>query len=137
MNYQDILEFIKQNPVCTIATVEDDQPHVRGFLSNIIDNKIYFTSSTHKNVGRQIVKNQKVELCYLNPDFSKMLRVTTTLLLVDDINMKQDFINSREYLKGFSADDPTFLLLTLSNSMAWFWSLENNMNEDEVERVLF
>ena len=137
MKYQDVLEFITQNPVCTIATVENDQPHVRGFLSNIIDNKIYFTSSTHKSVGRQIVANKKVELCYLNPDFSKMLRVTSTLELVDDMKMKQDFINERDYLKGFKADDPSFLLLMLSNSTARFWSLENNMKEDEVERALF
>ena len=137
MKYQDVLEFITQNPVCTIATVENDQPHVRGFLSNIIDNKIYFTSSTHKSVGRQIVANKKVELCYLNPDFSKMLRVTSTLEMVDDMKMKQDFINERDYLKGFKADDPSFLLLMLSNSTARFWSLENNMKEDEVERALF
>ena len=134
---KDILKFIEENPVCTLATIDNNQPHVRAFLSNIIDNKIYFTTSTHKNVGKQIIQNQKVELCYLNSNFSKMLRITTTLLIVDNKKMKQDFIDNREYLKGFSADDQTFLLLTLSNSKAKFWSLKDNMKESEIKEILF
>ena len=134
---KEILEFIQQNPICTFATTEDDQPRVRAFLSNIIDNKIYFTSSTDKSVGKQILQNPKVELCYLTSDFSKMLRITTTIVLVDDKKMKQDFIDDREYLKGFSADDPSFLLLTLSHSTAKFWTLGDNMKESEIEEVLF
>lgn len=137
MTHQDILDFVAQNPICSFATTDKEQPRVRAFLSNIIENQIYFTSSTHKSVGKQILKNQKVELCYLASDFSKMLRITTTIKLVDNKKMKQDFIDGRDYLKGFSADDPSFLLLTLSNSVARFWTLGDNMKEDEVEEVLF
>lgn len=137
MTHQDILDFVAQNPICSFATTDKEQPRVRAFLSNIIENQIYFTSSTHKSVGKQILKNQKVELCYLASDFSKMLRITTTIKLVDNKKMKQDFIDERDYLKGFSADDPSFLLLTLSNSVARFWTLGDNMKEGEVEEVLF
>lgn len=137
MTHQDILDFVAQNPICSFATTDKEQPRVRAFLSNIIENQIYFTSSTHKSVGKQILKNQKVELCYLASDFSKMLRITTTIKLVDNKKMKQDFIDERDYLKEFSADDPSFLLLTLSNSVARFWTLGDNMKEDEVEEVLF
>ena len=66
-----------------------------------------------------------------------MLRVTTTIVLVDNKKMKQDFIDERGYLKRFSADDPSFLLLTLSHSTAKFWTLGNNMKESEIEGVLF
>lgn len=137
MTHQDILDFVAQNPICSFATTDKEQPRVRAFLSNIIENQIYFTSSTHKSVGKQILKNQKVELCYLASDFSKMLRITTTIKLVDNKKMKQDFIDERDYLKEFSADDPSFLLLTLSNSVARFWTLGDNMKEGEVEEVLF
>jgi uncharacterized pyridoxamine 5'-phosphate oxidase family protein len=137
MTPKDILKFIQHNPICTFATTEGNQPHVRAFLSNIIDNQIYFTSSSHKSVGKQILENSKVELCYLAPDFSIMLRITTTMVLVDDKKMKQDFIDDRDYLKGFSADDPSFLLLTLSNSVAKFWTLNDKMKEREIEMILF
>ena len=125
------------NPVCTIGTSQDNQPHVRGFLTNIIDDKFYFTTSSHKNVGSQILKNQKSELCYLSNDYSKMLRITTTLNILDDKVMKQHFIDTKEYLKGFNADDESFILFTLSDSQATFWSLSDNMQERDLEKILF
>lgn len=137
MDYKNVLDFVTQNPICTIATSKNNEPHVRAFLTNIVDGKFYFTTSAFKNVGQEILQNQKSELCYLAPDFSKMLRVNTTLNILDDIEMKQHFIDTRDYLKGFSADDENFILFTLSNSKATFWSLENNLREDELERIEF
>ena len=137
MNYNEIIEFVTQNPVCTLATVENDQPHVRGFLSNIIDNKIYFTTSTHKRVGRELVKNQKVELCYLNADSSVMLRVTARVAFEKSLEMKQNLIDEKPYLKGFRADDETFLLFTLESAKAWFWGLSDNMQEEDLEVLEF
>lgn len=137
MNYTNILEFIQQNPVCTLATSRDNQPRVRAFLTNVIDGKLYFTTSADKNVGSEILENQKSELCYLSSDFSKMLRVTTLLEILDDKKLKQELIDTRDYLKGFSADDESFILFTLSDSQARFWSLENNMDEKNLEVITF
>jgi len=137
MNYINVLEFIKQNPVCTLATSKNNQPRVRAFLTNIVDDKFYFTTSADKNVGLEILENHKCELCYLSSDFSKMLRVETTLKILDDKTMKQHFIDTRDYLKGFSADDESFILFTLSDSKARFWSLENNMDERNLEVIDF
>jgi len=137
MNYNEIIEFVTQNPVCTLATVDNDQPHVRGFLSNIIDHKIYFTTSTHKRVGRELLQNQKVELCYLNADSSVMLRITARVAFEKSLEMKQKLIDEKPYLKGFSADDETFLLFTLENAKAWFWGLADNMQEEGLEVLEF
>lgn len=136
MNYEKIIEFVTQNPVCTIATY-GERPHNRAFLSNIIDNKIYFTTSTNKNVGQEILKNPKIELCYLKNDFTKMLRIESEVSIIDGRKLKQKLINERDYLKSFSADDEIFLLFTLKNSKAFFWSIENNMRENELEKILF
>jgi uncharacterized pyridoxamine 5'-phosphate oxidase family protein len=137
MNYNKIIEFVTQNPVCTLATVENDQPHVRGFLTNIIDHKIYFTTSTHKRVGRELVENQKVELCYLNTDSSVMLRITAKVAFEKSLELKQKLIDEKPYLKGFSADDETFLLFRLENAKAWFWGLADNMQEEGLEVLAF
>ena len=137
MNYTTILEFVSKNPVCTIATCKENQPHVRAFLTNIIDDTIYFTTSLDKHVGRQLQQNQQSELCYLTPDYSSMLRITTTIKIVDDKKIKQQLIDSREYLKHFSVEDSTFILFTLSHSQATFWKLENNLQEDSLEKIHF
>jgi len=135
--HPDILAFITQNPVCTLATAEGNQPHVRGFLSNIIGGKLYFTSSTAKAVGRQLRANAKVELCCLSQDFSKMLRIRAVMKEADDRGIKQRLIATRDYLAHFIADDPSFMLLTPVNGEAWFWTLADNLNEAALERFPF
>ena len=137
MSYNDILEFITQNPVCTLATCAKSQPHNRAFLTNIINDKIYFTSSLHKNVGKEILENGAIELCYLASDFSKMLRIEAKVFIDTTIELKQKMIDEKEYLKGFKANDETFILFTLEESKAKFWMLSNNMNEDKLEIITF
>lgn len=137
MDYKDILEFVKQNPVCNIATCEGSQPRTRAFLTNIINDKFYFTTSALKSAGRQIQANPKSELCYLAPDFSKMLRIKTLLKIVDDKKLKQYLIDNRDYLKGMKADDPDFMLFTLENPEAHFWTIKDNMKEDKIKRINF
>ena len=137
MRYENILEFVTTHPVCTLATCNNATPHVRGFLTNIINEKIYFTTSLAKAVGRQIIQNPHSELCYLNSDFSTMLRIRTTLQILDDRIIKQQLIDTRDYLKGFSVDDESFLLLSLSDSKATFWKLSDNLHEDELEVIAF
>ena len=49
--YQDVLDFVKKNPVCTLATVDGDQPRVRGFFTLFFDDdRIYFTTGAPKEV---------------------------------------------------------------------------------------
>jgi uncharacterized pyridoxamine 5'-phosphate oxidase family protein len=107
----EILAFISQNPVCTLATSEEGQPHVRA--------------------------NPNVELCYLSQDFSKMLRIRATMKAVDDRRVKQQLIDTRDYLAHFAADDPAFMLLSPVDGDAWFWTLADNLDEDAIERVPF
>ena len=137
MDYKDILEFVTQYPVCNIATVEENQPYVRAFLTNIIDGKFYFTTSSSKNVGKQIKTNPKSQLCYLSSDFSRMLRITTTINIIDDKKIKQYLIDNRDYLKGFSVDDEEFVLFTLVDSRATFWTISDNLKEDKLEVIEF
>lgn len=136
MNKNDVMAFVKANPACTIATVEGDQPRVRGFLAvTFDDDDIYFTTGATKSVFGQMSKNPKVELCFLTPDFGTMLRIAGEIEVVDDREKKQTLVNERDYLKGYSADDPVLILLRLASGQARFWTLANNMKERELEVV--
>lgn len=137
MEYKDVLEFVSAHPVCTLATCDSHQPHARGFLTNIINDTIYFTTSAKKKVGAEILRNRQSELCYLSGDFSKMLRITTTLQILDDTIIKQKLIDMHDYLKGYSVDDEEFVLLGLSASKARFWTLMDNLHEDRLEVIEF
>jgi pyridoxamine 5'-phosphate oxidase len=136
MKAEDVLSFIKENPVCAIATVEGDQPRVRWFLSLLFDDgKIYFTTGATKSVWKQMAANPKVELCYIAPNFSRMLRITGVIEEVDDKAKKQKLIETQDYLKGFSADDPIYKLLRVVRGKARFWTMTDNLRESELKTV--
>ncbi|MBI4650231.1 pyridoxamine 5'-phosphate oxidase family protein [Candidatus Desantisbacteria bacterium] len=140
MSFKDVLDFTSENPVCFISTIDGDQPRVRGFLTvSFNDGKFYFTTASTKNVYKNLVKNKKIELCYCSRDYSKMLRITGEIEIIDDREKKQKLLNERDYLKSFGgkADDPRFILLRLSHGTARFWTLANNGKENELEQIKF
>ena len=135
MSKEEVLAFVRENPACFIATMDGDQPRVRGFLTVLFDDgKLYFTTGTMKSVYSQLAKNPKIELCYCSPDFRKTLRIAGTIEIVDDLAKKQQLVNERDYLKPFKdrADDPSFILLRLSRGKARFWTIAQNMRESDI-----
>jgi len=140
MTYQDVLAFIQQNPACFIATMDGDQPRVRGFLAILFnDGCIYFTTGTMKRVYDQLAKNPKVELCFHTPDFQKTLRVSGAIEFVDDIAKKTQLVNERDYLKPYKdrPDDPAFKLLRLPHGKAFFWTMAENTREKDIPVIEF
>jgi len=141
MNYQEVISFVRENPVCAIATTEGDQPRVRLFLAVLFDgdDRIYFSTGSMKKVHAQIVANKKIELCFWKPDYSLTLRITGNIEIVDDRAKKQKLLDEREYLKAFNsnADDPRFVLLRVPHGSASYWSMESNMREGEADVVTF
>jgi len=137
-SYADVLDFVNKNPVCTLATVEGDQPRVRGFFTVFFDDdRIYFTTGAPKEVYKQLVKNPKVELCYLTQGFGIMLRIAGTVEFVDDREKKQKLIEEKSYLKDFTADSLEFILLRLPHGTARFWTITDNMREKEMRVIEF
>lgn len=140
MSKEEVLSFVRENPACFIATMDGDQPRVRGFLAVLFnDGNIYFTTGTMKSVYDQLVKNPKVELCFPSRDFGKTLRISGKIEFVDDREKKEQLTNERDYLKPFrgKADDPRFILLRLSHGKARFWTIEQNMREHEIPVIEF
>lgn len=136
MRAEDVLAFVNENPVCTMATMDGEQPRVRALLSLLFDDrKIYFTTGAMKSFWKQVAANPKVELCYLASDFSRMLRIAGEIEEVDDRSRKQRLIDERDYLKEFRADDPDFKLIRIKNGKARFWTLADNLKEGEAETV--
>jgi pyridoxine/pyridoxamine 5'-phosphate oxidase len=89
MSHQDVIAFVKENPACFIATMDGDQPRVRGFLTVLFDDgKFYFTTGTMKSVYRQLSANPNIELCYCSQDFRTMLRIAGKIEFVDDREQK-------------------------------------------------
>lgn len=136
MDFKDVMAFARENPVCTMATMDGDQPRVRGLLSVFFDDddRIYFTTAATKNFFKQLEKNPKAEICYFSKTYT-MMRIACEIEVIDDRAKKQKLIEEKDYLKGFSADDPVFKLLRVKNGKARFWTLERNLKEDKLEVI--
>ncbi len=140
MSFKDVLAFVQENPACFIATIDGDQPRVRGFLTVLFnDEKLYFTTGPMKSVYRQLTANPNVELCYCSRDFLTMLRIAGKIEIIEDREKKQQLLNERDYLKCFNGnvDDPRVTLLRLSHGKARFWTLRQNMRENEIPVIEF
>lgn len=140
MTRQEIIELINNNPALFLATVEGDQPRVRGMLLYKADDSgIVFHSGTMKDVYRQIVINPKVELCFNDFTRNIQVRVSGELEIVDDNNLKDEMCEhpTRQFLKAWRLSGTledfyrSLVVFRLRGGKASIWTMETNFAPKE------
>lgn len=100
MNKKQILEFINTNPVCHLATVDGDQPRVRGMMMYKADEEgIIFHTGDFKDLYEQLTKNPKVEICFNSSDQRKQIRICGVAEFLDDLDLKKEIVSARPFIK--------------------------------------
>src|SRR5574344_1273041 len=102
MTEQEMYDLMNKSVAFHLATVEGDQPRVRGMmLFRADENRIIFHTTSTKDVYKQIMENRKAELCF-NAGGTK-LRVTGILESVHDDKLKEEIFNhpSRKFLQAW------------------------------------
>ena len=129
MKKEEILEFVKANPGCYLATVEDNQPHVRGMMMYNADEKgIVFHSAKSKDLSKQIMKNPMVEICFNSPKKDVQVRVKGKAVIKDDIEFKKEIVNTRPFLKPMVADGyDNLIVFQVVDCVAQIWTFETNL----------
>ncbi len=137
MSFKDCIKFTNENPVGYLATVEGNQPRVRGFLMWFADETgFYFHTGAKKPVYSQLKANNKVEVCFYHQaeNAGTMMRVTGTVEFVDDLKLKAKLIEERQFLKawGFTAENPDLILFRVAKGEAYFWTMQTNFEPKKV-----
>jgi len=130
MNPVEILDFIRANPACHLATVEGDQPRVRGmFLYRVDDQGIVFHTGTGKALWGQLLANPKVELCFLDAKRNLQVRVEGLAEPIPDLGLKEEIVRERPFLKPIvEAYGPdSFGVFKVKPLRAAWWSMETNL----------
>ena len=132
MNKQEIFQLMNENPVFHLATMDNDQPRVRGMLLFKADEDgIIFHTGDFKDVYNQIMKNPKVELCFNGQ--GTQIRVSGVLELVEDEDLKKEIYEhpSRQFLRNWvdSGVDFELKIFRLKNGTAVEWSMQSNFDE--------
>lgn len=131
------LYFSIKNPVFHLATVEGDQPRVRGMLLFRADEKgIIFHTASSKDVYSQLKQNPKAELCFNSPE--RQVRVTGELVEVIDEQLKEEIFNhpSRKFLQAWKENGVEGMLriFRMEKGSAVEWTMATNFSpKDAIE----
>lgn len=132
MDKQEIFKILNSNPAFHLATMDGDQPRVRGMLLFKADeNGIIFHTSSAKDLFKQIEKNNKVELCFNSSEIQ--VRVSGELVIDTDKALREEIFNhpSRAFLRAWEkmgiADLVT--VFRVKNAVATTWTLATNFEE--------
>jgi len=140
MQPEQIFDILNNNPTFHLATVDGDQPRVRGMLLYKADKSgIVFHTGPFKDLYRQIQKNPKVEMCFFDNANGVQVRVRGKLELVEDDKLKEEIVNhpSRAFLQGMKAgktQEEFFKIVSvfrLKNGKANIWTFETNFGPKE------
>lgn len=146
MDFEEYVKFANEHPICSVATVEGDQPQVRMLGMWFADkNGFYFSTNKAKAVYRQLSDNPKVALTFYAPpesppgqggtmDVGTMMRVIGTAEFIDDAAMKERLLTERPFLRPFAEN---VVIFCVKNGEAWFWTFADSGRESAIERVRF
>ena len=145
MDIQDYIKFATENPFCSLATTEGDQPRVRTFMFWFGDEKgLYFETLAPKEVCKQLQNNPKVEVNFFNnaaePQNWKTMRVTGKIEFVDDMDLKKKLFADMPMLENIGTgkpDDPIFQIFRIYTGEAHFWTAADILKESEIKRIKF
>ncbi|QEH70713.1 pyridoxamine 5'-phosphate oxidase family protein [Cellulosilyticum sp. ST5] len=129
---ENIFKLMNENPVFHLATMDGDQPRVRGMLLFRADEEgiIFHTAST-KDLFKQVMENPKAELCFQGQ--GSQIRVSGILEQVNDEKLKNEIFNhpSRKFLQAWKENgiDVLLQIFCLKNGTAVEWTMATNFEE--------
>lgn len=137
MNKQDCIKFTNENPVCSLATVDKNQPRVRMIGFWFADETgFYFQTSTMKEIPHQLEANPNIEACFYKHEgiIGTMLRISGKVEFLTEAKYKEKALNDRPFLKSFglTIDSPGLSLFRIVHGEAHFWTMENNLKPKEI-----
>ncbi len=131
---KEMMDFADQNKVCTLATVEGDQPRARMMMLHSCDEKGFtFSTATTRDVYRQLKAHPKVEVCFYEMKRNKMLRAAGRVEFFEDHEIKEEVVKESPCLEPLvrAATNPILTSFRIRHGKARFWTIENNLKKAE------
>ena len=137
MNIKDCIKFSIENPICYLASADNNQPCVRAIGIWFADESgFYFQTSTNKELSQQLKQNQKIEVCFYKHEgmIGTMLRIAGKAEFVNDPKMIEKVLIDRPYLNayGITPESPNIVLFRIAHGYAHFWTMENNLKPKDI-----
>ena len=134
MTKNEILEFIRKNPVFALATVEDNEPHVRMMLLYRADeNGVTFVTGENKDLNKQLTNEPDVEMCFYNANEERQIRISGSVEEIEDLALKKQIVKDFPFLKEWVDREGYDVLVVycLKHGKAAVWTMELNFKPKE------
>ena len=120
----EVYNFLKENPIFFVATMDGNQPRVRPFgVVALFEGKLYLQTGNVKAVFKQMMANPKIELCATSKDGATWLRVAAEVALDPRVEARRQMLDENPTLRRlYSEDDGVGEVLYLKNATATFYS---------------
>ncbi len=129
MTKEEVLEFVKKNPVFSLATIDGNQPRVRLIMLYRADeNGIIFVTGKQKDLYKQLQANPAVEMCFYNHEQGIQVRIEGAVKMLDDLELKKQVVEDFSFLKPWieSQGYEVLICYCLQNGKASTWSMKTN-----------
>ena len=94
MTREEVLAFVKANPVSFMATVERGEPRVRAMQTALVGPEgLTFCTGVQKDVFQQLVASSSVELAYWDAKNDVLLRVRGRMERVADATVTKRILD--------------------------------------------
>ncbi len=140
MKREEIIRFANDNPICYMATVENEKPHVRIMKLWFADRSgFYFETLSPKRLSMQIHVNPQVEICFYNNPVDltqgREMRIAGEIEFVKDANILQKAKRERRFLEdlGGQTVEPYIEVFKLAHGEANFWNLKTDILKESLE----
>jgi len=136
MTKEDIISFVNANPVCYLATVEGNAPHVRAMGMYKADNRgILLQTGAIKGMYNELIQNPKIELCFNGGE--KVVRISGKAEFLEDQNLKEEIVKSRPFLKPLvnAQGYDVIKVFRVANAIATVWTMAANLEPMEFVKL--
>lgn len=118
-----VINYLKENQVFHIATMDGDQPRVRPFGAVAeFEGKLYIITNNQKNCFKQMIDNPKIEISAMGKD-NTWIRVEAKVVLDSRMEARSHMLEEYEMLKSmYSVDDGKMEVLYLEDATATIYS---------------
>jgi len=136
MNREQIVQFLNAHPMCHLATMDGDQPRVRGMMMYRAESAgILFHTGVFKSLYGQITRNRRVEICF--NDERTQVRVEGIARILDDISLKREIVAARPFMKPL-IEERGYGVLVVFRVVDWkftVWTMDTNLEPTVYSRL--
>ena len=135
MNHQELLDFIRKNPVGFMASSDRGRPRVRPMTVWLADKTgLYFYTSRLKNLMMQLLIEPAVEIAFHQPgtppDPGTLVRVAGRAEFVDDMATRKRLWELNPWLEKIGTgtpDNQSIAVFRIPSGEYSLWTWENNI----------